>query len=149
MYTVECPVGRLLEIRVQPPLALEELQNFHSQITKIHARVKGQLIGCVDMRNARVFSPEVANKLMDIIRTDGPHLARNAFLVGESAVFSMQIARVLKTAGVASRRAFLEPEDAISWLSETLTPREVHRLREFITAGAVASPPVTPPVTPP
>lgn len=136
MYTLECRVGRLFEIRVQPPLQIEELADFHPQMARIYARVPGgQIIGCTDLRNAHVFSPEVANRLMDIIRTESPHVTRNAFLVGEGAVFSMQIARVLRTAGVASRQAFLKYEDAISWLKEVLNPAETRRLREFITAG--------------
>ena len=135
MYTLECRVGRLFEIRVQPPLSLDELKSFHPQITRIHARVPGQLVGCTDLRNARVFNQDVADKLTSIIRTDGPGVERNVFLVGESAVFSMQIARVIRSAGIPSRRACLEPEEAITWLSEVLTPVEVRRLREFVTAG--------------
>lgn len=135
MYTLECRIGRLTEIRVQPPLSLDELRNFHPQVTRILARVSGQVVACTDLRHARVFSPDVADRLMTIIRTDGPRVDRSAFLVGESAVFSMQIARVLRAAGAPSRRAFLEPEDAIHWLSEVLSQAEVRRLREFITAG--------------
>jgi len=143
MYTVECSVGKLFEIRVQPPLSLEELQNFHPQVTRIYARVAGQVVGCTDLRNARVFSPEVANMLMTIIRTESPRVLRNAFLINEGAVFSMQIARVLRTAGAPSRRAFLETDDAVSWLSETLSPTEIRRLGDFINTGVhphVASP---------
>ena len=125
----------MFEIRVQPPLSLDELKNFHPQITRIHARVMGQLVGCTDLRNARVFSLDVADKLMSIIRTEGPSIERNVFLVGESAVFSMQIARVIRAAGIPSRKAFLEPEEAINWLSEVLSPLEVRRLREFVGAG--------------
>lgn len=135
MYTLECRAGRLFEIRVQPPLSLDELRNFHPQITRIHARVMGQLVGCTDLRNARVFGLDVADKLMSIIRTDGPSIERNVFLVGESAVFSMQIARVIRSAGIPSRKAFFDPEEAINWLSEVLAPIEVRRLREFVTGG--------------
>jgi len=135
MYTLECRVGRLLEIRVQPPLSLEEIANFHPQMTRIQARVLGQLVGCTDLRNARVFPPDVAEKFMAVIRTEGPRVDRNAFLVGESAVFSMQIARVLRAAGIPSRRSFLDPEEGVNWLSEVLTPAEARRLREFVKAG--------------
>ena len=135
MYTLECKVGRLFEIRVQPPLSLEELRSFHPQITRIYGRVPGHLIGVTDLRNARVFPPDVADRLMTIIRTEGPRVERNAFLVGESAVFSMQIARVTRAAGIPSRRAFLDVDEAITWLSEVLTPVEVRRLREFTAVG--------------
>ena len=135
MYTLECHVGRLIEIRVQPPLTLDELRNFLPQVTRILARVGGQVVACTDLRNARVFSPDVTEKLMTILRTDGPRVERGGFLVGESAVFSMQIARMLRESRGPSRRAFVEPEDAIHWLSELLTPVEVRRLREFVTGG--------------
>ena len=134
MYTLECHVGRLFEIRVQPPLSVEQLKGFHPQVTRILARVPGQVIGCTDLRKARVFGLDVADKLMTIIRTDGPRVERNAYLVGESAVFSMQIARVIRMAGSPSRRAFTEPDEAITWLSEVLTEPEILRLREFIAA---------------
>ncbi len=135
MYTLECHVGRLLEIRVQPPLSVEELKNFHPQVTRILGRVPGQLIACTDLRKARVFSLDVADRLKAIIRTDGPRVDRNAYLVGESAVFSMQIARVIRAAGIPSRRAFTSVNEAITWLSELLTEPEIGRLREFIATG--------------
>lgn len=139
MYTMESRVGRLVEIRVQPPLSLDELRGFHPQITRLFARVGGQVVGVTDLRNARVFNPDVADRLMTIIRNDGPRVDRSAFLVGESATFSMQIARVIREAGAPSRRAFLDPEEAITWLSEVLTQPEVRRLREFTGAIEVRS----------
>jgi len=142
MYTLESRVGRLFEIRVQPPLSLDELRSFHPQITRIHARVVGQLVGCTDLRNARVFNLDVADKLMSIIRTDGPGIERNVFLVGESAVFSMQIARVIRAAGIPSRKAFLDPEEGVNWLAEVLSPVELRRLREFVAAGDAPLPEV-------
>ena len=135
MYTLECHVGRLFEIRVQPPLSLEELKGFHPQVIRILGRIPGQLVGCTDLRKARVFNLDVADRLKAIIRTEAPRVDRNAYLVGESAVFSMQIARVIRAAGIPSRRAFTNAKEAITWLSEVLTEPEVVRLREFIAAG--------------
>jgi hypothetical protein len=135
MYTLECHVGRLFEIRVQPPLSVEELKGFHPQVVRILGRVPGQLIGCTDLRKARVFNLDVADRLMAIIRAEAPRVERNAYLVGESAVFSMQIARVIRAAGIPSRKAFTSPDEAVTWLSESLTEPELRRLRTFIAEG--------------
>lgn len=135
MFSIECNVGRLVELRIQPPLTLEELRLWPPQANRIFARTRGQVVACTDLRNARVFPPDVTKQLMALLRIEGPHVERAAILVGESAVFSMQIARMFREVGGATRRAFPEPNPAVEWLSELLTPAEVTRLREFVGVG--------------
>lgn len=132
MLTIECNVGRLVELRIQPPLTLEELRLWPPQVNRIFARVRGQVVACTDLRNARVFTPEVTKQLLTLLRGETPYVERAAILVGESAVFSMQIARMFREIGGSTRRAFPEPDAAIEWLSELLTPVEADRLREFV-----------------
>jgi hypothetical protein len=135
MYTMECKVGRLIELRIQPPLTLDELRLWPPQANRIFARVRGQVVACTDLRPARVFTPEVTKQLLTLLRGESPHVERAAILVGEGAVFSMQIARMFRELGGSLRRTFLEPDPAIDWLSELLTPAEVDRLREFLAGG--------------
>jgi hypothetical protein len=138
MFTIECNVGRLVELRIQPPLTLQELRLWPPQANRIFARVRGQVVACTDLRNARVFTPEVTKQLLALLRGETPHIERAAILVGESAVFSMQIARMFREIGGSTRRSFPEPEPAVDWLSELLTAAEVARLREFLGIAAVA-----------
>jgi hypothetical protein len=132
MLTIECNVGRLVELRIQSPLTLEELRLWPPQANRIFARVRGQIVACTDLRNARVFPPDVTKQLLTLLRGETPQVERAAILVGESAVFSMQIARMFREIGGTTRRVFPEPDAAIAWLSELLTAAEVTRLREFV-----------------
>ena len=60
-------------------------------------------------------------------------MERTAFLVGESAVFAMQIERVIRNAANPNRRAFRDPGDLRKWLAEILTATEAARLGEFLS----------------
>ena len=136
MYTIENRVGRLIELRVESPVTEEELLRFHDLITKVTKPIKGQLATCTDLVGATVFLQPVAALWIEIIRKENPIVERNAVLVGEGAVFSMQVERIIRQAGFKNRNAFLVPAALTAWLGEILTVRERARLEQFLQEGA-------------
>jgi len=135
MYTIENRVGRLIEIRIESPVTEEELQRFHDLLAKACKPIKGQIASCTDLAGATVFLQPVAARWIEIIRQESPIVERNALLVGEGAVFSMQVERIIRQAGFKNRRAFLAPTALVAWLGEILTTRERTRLEQFLQEG--------------
>ena len=136
MYTIENRVGRLIELRVESPVTEEELMQFHDMLARACKSITGQIVMCTDLVGATVFTQPVTQRWTSIIKQDAPIVERNAVLVGEGAVFSMQVARIIRQAGMANRKAFLSPADLVGWLAEILTTRERTRLEFFLRDGS-------------
>ena len=135
MYTIENRVGRFVELRVESPVTDDELAQFHEVFANVCKAIRGQVAVCTDFAGATVFTQSVTQRWTEIIKQDAPIVERNAVLVGEGAVFSMQIARIIRQTGFKNRRAFLSPTDLIAWLGEILTARERTRLENYLHEG--------------
>jgi len=136
MFTIENRVGRLVELRVESPVTYEELLQFHNTLAKVCKPIPGQIAMCTDLVGATVFTQQVTQRWTSIIKQESPLVQRNAVLVGEGAVFSMQIERIIRTAGHQNRKAFLATSDLTAWLGEILTVRERARLETYLREGA-------------
>ncbi len=136
MYTIENRLGRLVEIRVESPVTYEELLEFHDTLAKVCKPIQGLVAACTDFVGATVFTQPVTQRWMAIIKQDAPIVERNAVLIGEGAVFSMQIERIIRQAGQSNRKTFLASTDLATWLGEILTVRERTRLESFLRDGA-------------
>jgi hypothetical protein len=133
MFTAELRVGRLLEVRMRSPLPLPEAQALIGEIRRLVKATRAPSLGVIDLRGVRLLDPDVVDFLGELMRRDNPWLARNAFLLAEaSAVKTLQIERMLKEGGSASRRSFRRRADVEAWLGEALDAREQARLRAFL-----------------
>ena len=132
MHTVENFTGRLVEVRVEAPLTLEEIQRFIREHKAVISRIPGRYVGVVDLVRADVFQVDVAQALIQLLSASAPMVERTAFLIGEGAVFALQIERVLRNSNNPQRRSFREPEELKRWLGEVLTPLEQARLSKFV-----------------
>jgi hypothetical protein len=135
MSTVEIREGKLLEMRLVSPMSAADVDEFLNQTKGIVRDLRSSLVGCTDLREARILSPDAVSKLTEMMRFDNPRIVRNAILVGEGAVFSMQIERMVREAGSPLRRSFRETGEACTWLASVLTRPEQRRLRAFIDEG--------------
>jgi hypothetical protein len=135
MYTIESRAGRLVELRVESPVTDDELAQFHEVFANVCKPIKGQVAVCTDFCGANVFTQSVTQRWTEIIKQDAPIVERNAVLVGEGAVFSMQIARIIRQTGFQNRKAFLSPTELVTWLGEILTVRERKRLEAYLHEG--------------
>lgn len=132
MHTVQNVTGRLVEVRVATPLTLEEVQQFVREHQTAIGKIPGRYIGVVDLLHADVFPVEVAQRLIQLLSVMADRVERSAFLVGESAVFALQIERVIRNATNPNRKAFRDPAELDRWLGEILTPAERSRLDQFL-----------------
>jgi hypothetical protein len=137
MFTIENHVGRLIELRMTSGMTLEELSGFHDAVTRVVGSQTGPVVVCTDLLSTRVFPQPVTDRLTAIIRQESPRVDRNAFFVGEGAVFSMQIERIIREAGASNRRAFRASAELVAWLGEVLNINERRRLSEFLRDSAV------------
>jgi hypothetical protein len=133
MYTVEVREGRLLEIRMESPLEFADVQEFRQRVMALVGAALRPVIACTDLRRARIFSPDSAEAITSMMRHDNPRVERNAILVGDSALFSMQVERMVREAGSHSRRTFREPLELKLWLRDALSESERWRLNMFVT----------------
>jgi hypothetical protein len=133
MFTAEIRVGRLLEVRMRSPLPLYEAQALIAEIRRLVKGTRAPSLGVIDLRGVRLLDPDVVDFLGELMRRDNPWLARNAFILAEaSAVKTLQMERMLKEGGSASRRGFRGRTDAEAWLGEVLGDDEKARLRAFL-----------------
>lgn len=132
MHKVDNVTGRLVEVKVAPPLTLEEIEGFVDELRATINRIPGRYVGLVDLRQADVFPVEVAQALIELLSRMADRVERTAFLIGESAVFALQIERVIRKSVNPHRKAFRNAADLESWLGEVLTDRERERLGEFL-----------------
>ncbi|HBL28895.1 MAG TPA: hypothetical protein DD490_18835 [Acidobacteria bacterium] len=132
MHTVQNVTGRLVEVRVASPLTLEEVQKFTNELRLVISRIPERYIGVVDLLHADTFPVDVAQGLIQLLSAMSDRVERTAFLIGESAIFSLQIERVLRNAANPNRKAFRDPLPLGKWLEEILTQNEHTRLELFL-----------------
>lgn len=133
MYSVEKHAGRLIEVKLASPLTAEDVQQFIQKHLVLMQQIPGKYVGVVNLLDAHVFPPAVAQMLSQMLSGASSHVERTALLIGESAVFSLQVERVIRDAQNPNRRAFRNPRELITWLSEVLLPAEQRQLEKFMT----------------
>lgn len=137
MHTVQNVTGKLVEVRVATPLTLEEVKQFVREHETVINRIPERYVGVVDLLHADVLPADVAQSLIQLLSVMADRVERTAFLIGESAVFSLQIERVLRNAANSNRKAFRDPVLLGQWLGESLTPTERTRLSQFLESRGV------------
>ena len=106
-------------------------QRLGGLLTRFH-QAGQRAVACTDVSAANVFAPEVAEGFIRLMQRDNPVVERSAFLIGESAMFALQIERMIKQANNPLRRTFRESSMLLGWLGEMLAPPEHERLRRFL-----------------
>src|SRR5215212_9011902 len=72
MIELKKRVGRLLTIRMLPPLTEQEWDQFEAEILKIVKMAPSQVIFCIDLRGATVFTDKIAERCITSMRTNSP-----------------------------------------------------------------------------
>jgi hypothetical protein len=131
MMSVENRTGRLCEVRFQSPITAAEVTGFLTQLGALVKSARARWLFCSDMRDALVMPSETADVLLDALKRDNPLIERHGVLLGESALFGLQIERMLKNAGSPARRTFRNEADLHAWMAPLFTPDEAARARAF------------------
>jgi hypothetical protein len=136
VHKAENHTGRLVEVKLASPLTITEVQQFARELTGIVGRIDGKYVGVVDLMEAHVFPPDVSESLIQMLSGAAARVERTAFLINESAVFGMQVERIIRSSNSDNRRAFRNGDELVKWLGEVLTPEERFRLKTFMLAKA-------------
>ena len=132
MFTIAIHEGRLLECRIASPVTVEEVSAFAAKLKAALASTQKQVVICCDVRRANVFPPEVSDAWVKVMKSDNPRVERSGFLVGESAMFGLQVERMIRDAGNPHRRAFRDLAQATAFVGELLDSQERARLSAFV-----------------
>jgi hypothetical protein len=131
VWSVDCKVGRLVEIRIWSPVTLAETDLWGAAHDAVIASVDGPYVCFVDLVDATVFPPDVVAGYVKTMKNE-ERLVRTGTLLNESATFGMQIQRMIREANNPERRAFREPRELFDWLGEKLDRHERDRLRDLL-----------------
>jgi len=132
MMQCERRVGRLCEVSARPPFTVDEADAQVLRVRLLVTASKQPLVFCSDVRAVTVLPPEIANRMVALMRVDNPLIERHAFLVPDSSIFGMQVERMLRDAANPVRRAFRDAGELTRWLGEVLAREEARRLDEFL-----------------
>lgn len=133
-FTVEHHVGRLIEVRIGGRLNPGDMPEFYARVRSAVSKPRTQVIICGDLVAAEVLDTTVSNRVVDLLRASNLQVERSAYLINESAIFGLQIERIIREARNDHRRAFRRRGDLFKWLSESLTEDEAVRLHQFLPA---------------
>jgi len=133
MLSIDVKVGRLLEIRLVAPVTLEELEAGMARLGQLFRVRRDKLVGVGDFSHATIFPLDVANKLLEAFKFDNPRIERSGILVSSSAIFGMQLERLLAHAENINRRTFHDPFEVKNFLGGLLTHDEHGRLAQFLS----------------
>jgi len=123
--------GRLASIRFENPITTEEVEGLLSQIISFIGSMHENGVFVVDGKSVDLLAPEIADALIELMRSDNPSIERTGILINESATFGMQVDRMLREAGNPARRSFRNAHQLITWLNEVLDKETRLKLREF------------------
>jgi hypothetical protein len=135
VFSVERRIGRLLEIRVGGVATREDVVDFGQRFVELSSAYEGLFVACSDLRAARLLPPEVAELLLQFMRTRKTRIEYNAFLVGESPIVGLQTDRLIKGASHPGRQIVRSVHEALGFLEPFCTVEERRRLRQFLDAG--------------
>jgi hypothetical protein len=138
MYTIAHRVGRLVEIRIESPVSLEEAVRWGRDHNAVIDAVVGPYVCFVDLVDATVFPQNVVDAYVATMKSE-PRLLRTGTLLSASPTLGMQIQRMIRAANNPDRKVFRDGPELEGWLGEILTPAERARLHELLADRAPPS----------
>jgi hypothetical protein len=134
--TARLSVGRLLEIRADAGYrTAADVDLLFDELEREVARLPPEThhVTVVDWRQCPLMAPEAAERIGARIAGTNARTERSAALVSPDApVAVLQFLRLIREAGLPTRRLFFDAREMQQWLDEVLTPAEAARLSAFV-----------------
>ncbi len=136
MFTVERKVGRVIEARIDALGTRADADAYSAALGRLAlAAADLRPVLCADHRRVVVYSQPVSDRLAELFAQMNSRLARVAILVAPTNhTLHLQLQRIVREAGFASRRVFTDAPAARAFLGEGLGPEERARLDAFLAA---------------
>jgi hypothetical protein len=123
----------LIEARLLNLQDVLDVVRFEEAMGRAFARAGAYAVICADWRAAHILAPEVADRLIGLLRRANPRIRRAGILLaGGHAIFGLQVERVVREAGNPARKTFHSAKLLHDWLSEELQPVECSAMDEFL-----------------
>jgi len=132
MHLIAHHVGRLVEVTLASPITMDEVDLFIRDNLAVLQHIPGKFVGAANLLKAHVLPQDVADRMIQLLSGNAARVERSAMLIGDSAVFAMQVERVLHGGNHPNRRAFRSPTELAAWLGEVLTVPERAQLQMFL-----------------
>ncbi len=140
MVVVENPVGRLVTLRLAPPVDDSDTTRAVTDVRATLLAIGRPVVGCVDVSECGTFSPEATEKFVAVMKSGNQDVERSAVLLSEaSATFMLQMERILRAAASPARRTFRDRRSLREWLRPLLSPDERAALERFLENSKRAS----------
>lgn len=133
MFSVDVKVGRVLEVRLVAPVTVVDIDVIRERLGLFFKTFPGKLVACGDFSRADVFPQEVAGRVLETFKHDNPKIERSGILVSASAIFSLQLERLVAQANNPARRCFRDAFEVKAFLANILTPQENGRVATFLS----------------
>jgi len=138
MFTYECRVGRLVEIRLGSPLSIRDIEEMARRARALLFARTERVVCAVDMRELSVLAPEVTDAVLSSLRSASDRVERTGVLLPMgSQALALQIERLHREAGNPNRRTFRASSDLVRFLADVVSLQERARLVAFFDEGLV------------
>lgn len=125
-------LGRLVLARVRRLASSDDVDAYLSTFAPLVAD-GGALYLCADHRTGTVYSPVVADRLLEIFTSLTRTWTLAALIVSPlNATMNSQLTRVIRASKNPERRVFSDPDGAEVFLSDVLDPEERAGLHLFL-----------------
>ena len=133
MFSVERRTGRLVEVRMEPPFSIDDVNGMITAVRLQALASSEPFVLCALFPRLTVLTPEASEPLLTMLRRDSPRLLRAGYLLGQRyGALAMQIDRLVREAKNPGRRWFDRSADLERFLGEVLTGPEREALRSFL-----------------
>ncbi len=111
-----------------------EMCHVQAALHSVLSGLRVQAVICTDWTKLDVLSPEIAQSVYEMLAITNTKVLRGAILLhAEKATFNLQIERIVREAGGASRRCFRDTSNMLDWVAQVLTPEELSCARAFLS----------------
>jgi len=132
-FVVTSGTGRLLEVRALEVFRPGDVFCLAGELSERAQGLTAPAVIFADYRAAPPFSQAVADEWSRVMRAFNSRVAGSAVLLSpDNETFNLQFARVMRCAGSASRRSFLDGGELRDWLRDLLTDVEIGRLDHLL-----------------
>ena len=133
--TCRIQVGRLLEVDLAAGYrTLHDVDDMIAQSAAQFATLdQRRAVVAADWRACKLFTPEVAERALQLLVGVSPRIERAAILHrADQATSILQVARLARECHFADRQVFTHADQMERWLGEVLDPPERARLHAFL-----------------
>lgn len=138
-FAVRSRVGRILEIRVFDVCSPEDIVSLSAQLIEAAEALADSPRIFADFRDAPPFTQAVADRWSRDMRSFNGKVVRSALLLDPmNETFNLQLERVVRCAGWASRRSFCDANELRAWLYPFLNDTERVHVETLLDAPSMA-----------